>query len=172
MNFLSGERDLRCFLCAAALFNNISILSSGERDCRCFCCSAAFLTKACAFPLGERDSQYPLIAAEFVYKFCLKKHSACFFIWAGVSVLRTFCNLHAQLLPYFSHSCMNILCLFWVYFPLFIFLFRKLAGATCIDPKEASIENKPQWQAIEMPNNKWSVQQAKNKKQKAGDDKQ
>ncbi len=52
-------------------------------------CAAESMTKTCAFSLGERDSWYCFTAAEFVFKFCLKKHSACFLIWAGVRVLIT-----------------------------------------------------------------------------------
>jgi hypothetical protein len=36
-------------------------------------------------------------------------------------------------------------------------LFRKQAGATFPDPKEACIENKSQRQAIVMPNGQWNV---------------
>ncbi len=64
--------------------------------------------------------------------------SACFFIWAGDRVLRTFA-ICIKLLPYFSHFCINILCLFSVHLPLFIVLFRKLTGATCTDLKEVGI---------------------------------
>ncbi len=53
------------------------------------------------------------------FKFCLKKHSACFLIWAGVKVLRTLA-ISMQLFPYFSYSYINILCSSSVYLPLFI----------------------------------------------------
>ncbi len=53
------------------------------------------------------------------FKFCLKKHSACFLIWAGVKVLRTLA-ISMQLFPYFSYSCINILCSSFVHLPLFI----------------------------------------------------
>jgi hypothetical protein len=60
-----------------------------------------------------------------------------------------------QLLPYFSHSC-----LVFVLSPssfIILLLFKKLAGATYADPKEAGIECKLQWQAVEIPNDQWSV---------------
>ncbi len=41
-------------------------------------------------------------------------------------MLRTFA-ISIQLLPYFSHSCINILCSSSVHLPLFILLFGKLA---------------------------------------------
>jgi hypothetical protein len=40
-------------------------------------------------------------------------------------------------------------------------LFDKLAGATFLDPKEANIRNKSQWQAIVMPGSQWNDWQAK-----------
>ncbi len=139
MTFFSGGRDLHCLLSASALLVNIWALYSCVRGCQYICCSVVYLTKTCAFPLGERDSQYCLTAAEFVFQFCLKKHSARFFIWAGVRVLRTFA-ICMQLLPYFSYSCINIMYSSWVHLPLFIFLFGKLASATFPDPKKAGIE--------------------------------
>ncbi len=72
-----------------------------------------------------------------------------------------FCNLHA-ILPYFSYSCINILCSSCVHLPLFILLIGKLAGTTFPDPKEPGIENKSQWQAIGMPSSQWNVWQTKN----------
>ncbi len=151
----------RCFLCASLFLNNIWALSSGERDCQYFCCSATCSTKTCAFPLGERNSWYHFTAAQFVFKFCLKKHSACFLIWAGVWVLRTLA-ICMQLLPYFSYSCINILCFSCVHLPLFILLIGKLAGATFPDPKEAVKKNKLQWQVIVMFSGQWNVCQTKN----------
>ncbi len=144
LTFFSGGRDSGCFLCASVFLDNIWALSSGGRECQYFCRSGAFLTKTCAFPSRERDFQYRFTAAEFVFKFCLKKHSACFLTWAGVQVLRTLA-ICLQLLPYFSYSCINILCLSCVHLPLFILLIGKLANATFPDPKEPGIENKPQW---------------------------
>jgi hypothetical protein len=46
-----------------------------------------------------------------------------------------------QLLPYFSYSCINILCSSSVHLPLFILLIGKLACATFPESKEAGIEN-------------------------------
>jgi hypothetical protein len=46
------------------------------------------------------------------------------------------CAICMQLLPYFSYSCMNILCLSCVHLPLFILLNGKLVGTSFSDPKE------------------------------------
>jgi hypothetical protein len=46
------------------------------------------------------------------------------------------------------------------------------ADATFPDSKKAGIENKSQWQAIIMPNGRWSIRQVKNEKKEAGEYKQ
>ncbi len=49
-------------------------------------------------------------------------------------MLRTFA-ICMQLLPYFSYSCINILCFSSVHLPLFILLFDKLACSLFPDSK-------------------------------------
>ncbi len=49
-------------------------------------------------------------------------------------MLRTFA-ISMQLLPYFSYSCINILCSSSVHLPLFILLFGKLACSLFPDSK-------------------------------------
>ncbi len=109
----------------------------------------------------NRISRYHFTAAEFVFNFFLKKHSVCFLIWAGVWVLRTFA-ISMQLFPYFSYSCINILCSSGVHLPLFVLLFGKLTDILFPGSKEAGLENKSQWQAIVMRNGQWKVEQTKN----------
>ncbi len=126
--FFSGGRDLHWNLCAAASVSKISTFFPGERNLHCFLCASVLLTKTCTFLSGEIDSWNCFTPAEFVFKFCLKKHSACFLIWADVQVLRTLA-IYMQLLPCFSYSCINILFSSSVHLPLFILLFSNLGAA-------------------------------------------
>jgi hypothetical protein len=80
-----------------------------------------------------------------------------FLIWAGDCVLRTFA-ICMHLLPYFSYSCIHILCSSCIHLPLVILLIEKLASATFLESKEARIKIKSQWQAIVMPSSQWNVQ--------------
>jgi hypothetical protein len=108
------------------------------------------------FPIEREGLLISFICCRICFQILFEGTFSILFYLSRCSCAENFCNLHAIiaiLLP-FLH---NILCLSSVHLPLFILLFRKLAGATCANPKEAGIENKLQWQVIEkqvMTNNK------------------
>jgi hypothetical protein len=81
-------------------------------------------------------------------------------------VLRTFA-ICVQLLPYFSYSCINILCSSCVHLPLFILLIGKLVGATFPDAKkQAQKTNRNDKQLLHpAANGMFDRQRMNNKKQ-------